>query len=90
MVINIIFAIIGAFIGISQYVCTKIMGKGIATGKKEDILFPIIVKLVVYGLVIGAMLLFFDKHLVWCLGGIATGILLATVIDLLKNKKAVS
>ncbi len=87
MVFNILFAVIGAFFGLSQYVCTKLLGKGIATGKKEDVIFPLIVKIVVYALVIAALLLFFEKYTAWCLGGLATGIVFACAIDLIKNRK---
>lgn len=88
MALNILFAVIGAFFGLSQYVITKITGKAIAGGKKEEILYSVITKFVIYGLLIAAMLLFFEKWLVWCLGGLATGIIIACIVDTIKSKKS--
>ncbi len=86
MATNIIFCIIGVFVGFSQYICTKLIGKAIGGGKKEELYIPLAAKLIVYGLLIAALLLFFEKQLAWCIGGLATGILVACVVDFIRNK----
>ncbi len=85
--VNIIFCVIGVLVGISQYICTKLIGKAVGGGKKEDVYIPVLVKLVAYGLLIAALLLFFEKQLAWCIGGVATGIIVACVVDYIRNKK---
>ncbi len=86
MLNNVIFAVIGAFFGICQYAATKVLGKGVASEKKENVIVPLVIKILLYALVAAAMILFFKKWLVWCLGGLATGIIFSCIIDALKNK----
>ncbi len=86
MAIKIAFIILGLVIGFLQYGLTRTAAK-YTTEKKNGVIGIIAIKLLFY-IAAAAVVVFWVKDSIFTFGaGIATGVLLTAIADMIRNKK---
>ncbi len=87
MLIKFLFILLGLIVGFLQYGLIKTAAKYTAE-KKGGVFGVIAIKFLLYG-VIGTLAYFlFMEHLAVCAAGLATGIIITAIVDMIRNKKA--
>lgn len=84
---NYVFILIGLVIGFLQYAMTKTATSNLSE-KKGGALGIIAVKLAFYGIVAAALLLWWKEYVVYCVAGVATGIVITAIVDMVRGSKA--
>lgn len=86
MALKIIFIIIGLFVGLLQYGLIKTAAKYMSE-KNGSVVGVIAAKIILYGIVAVALMLWFKEYLMFCAIGIGTGLVITAVTDQIRNRK---